>query len=460
MASRYNLTQERKEKLKKEVLDEIGKSSKTTRKTVAISATKITPPKKVNVVAKKPVTIQKNKKVEVKEPEITNVIVSRPIISKSEKKPSKKKIKKIVTKSVSPIIKKIESKSPAASPIPKKSVSRQTTVDRIKERDLFFNPDSFVKPVSIRAAKFKPTMKIGNKKMFIWGSIVCLILGIFLALAINIYGIYRLNWNGPVSQNVVRILPLPAGSVDGRLISLQDYRNDLSIVQSVLSTSDTISVEETDKAKEQLFNRLVSVNIIENQLAKYDKSITNEQINAEMAKVIDQIGSESKAVDDIRSVYGMDVESFKNNVLKPILAMDILNQLITTDETLAVNQEAKKNAEDALKIALQSGADFKTVVLQYSTDTGTLNQAGDLGWFSRGELPSEIESALFSLNDGEIYNQVVKDDYGYHIYRVESKLIDDETGKESIKISQIFITVNTELYIKSLFDQAVIKRFI
>lgn len=471
MASSYNLTPEKKQRLKKEVLEEINKSERTTKKSPnkkAIPAVRKNPqPAAIKIESKSSIDKLKIDKKELKidikkaittvKPQKTttnNKTIIAKVVIKKPKTTVKKNVKKISTTKVKI---KIDN-APAPSPITKKKT--RTPEDKIRERDLFFRPDSSVRPSisSIRIAK--PKIKINNFKMFILGAVVFLILGSLITLGVNIFGIYKFGWNGQASQKIISVLPLPAGSVDGRFISLADYYRDLNIVKGVLSLNSDSPAIDSDKTKEQIFNRLVSVNIIENELKKYGQSVTKDQLDMEMQKVIDQVGSEDQAKDDIKNAYGMDLDTFKQNVLMPILAVDILSKIITDDESLDVTKDTLKNADDALALAKQPGTDFKTLVLQYSNDPSTINQNGDLGWFSRGELPAEIENAIFSLNDGEIYNQVVRDDVGYHIYKVESKLIDEESGKESVKLNQILITVNTELYIKSLFDNATIKKYI
>jgi len=467
-----NLTPERKEKLKKEVLDEIDKAEKFTKKPSIKKISEVKKPllTKDVKIEKKPLNIEskiiKNPiKEKINKTLPTKPLETPPIIKpKKIKKIAKKKTIKATEKSVKVArIKKVKiSKtvvSPAPSPIAKKAIPFETIEAKIRSRESFFRPDSSIKSVLNPQSIFKSKIRSGHQK-FWWLGIICLVLALIIALGINILGIYKLGWSGPVSQKIIQILPLPAGSVDGRLISLSDYYHDLNIVKTVLASSPDSPAFDSDKTKDQLFNRLVSINIIEFELKKYNKDVTGELIDAEMAKVVAQIGSIEQATKDINNIYGMDIATFKNNVLKPILAVTELNKLINSDETLAINQEARKNAEDALALAQTPGTDFKTLVLQYANDPATLDQGGDLGRVSRGELPTDIEDALFSLNSGEVYNQVVKDDYGYHIYKIESKLVDEESGQESIKLNQILITVNAELYIKSLFDQAVIKRYI
>lgn len=73
---------------------------------------------------------------------------------------------------------------------------------------------------------------------------------------------------------------------------------------------------------------------------------------------------------------------------------------------------------DSLVQALRAGADFATVARQFSGDSTSREQGGDLGWFRRGQMLPEFEQVAFRLRPGYISNPVLSP-YGYHIIQVQ-----------------------------------------
>jgi parvulin-like peptidyl-prolyl isomerase len=87
--------------------------------------------------------------------------------------------------------------------------------------------------------------------------------------------------------------------------------------------------------------------------------------------------------------------------------------------------------------ALQKGDPFPLVVANYSDDETWQDQAGDLGWITRGDgtLSAELEEAAFALVEPGDHSAVVEDDAGYHILQLVER---DEAG-DQVHLQRILI---------------------
>ncbi len=84
---------------------------------------------------------------------------------------------------------------------------------------------------------------------------------------------------------------------------------------------------------------------------------------------------------------------------------------------------APRTREEALAIAadvrtqLDNGGDFAALAAQYSEDTASAAQGGDLGWFGRTDMVEPFASTAFSLPVGAI-SDPISTTFGYHIIQV------------------------------------------
>jgi peptidyl-prolyl cis-trans isomerase C len=77
-----------------------------------------------------------------------------------------------------------------------------------------------------------------------------------------------------------------------------------------------------------------------------------------------------------------------------------------------------KNEDDANRILkrINDGEDFAAVARRFSSCPSGKN-GGDLGWFGKGKMVPEFERAAFALNPGQMTNEPVKTQFGYHIIK-------------------------------------------
>lgn len=126
----------------------------------------------------------------------------------------------------------------------------------------------------------------------------------------------------------------------------------------------------------------------------------------------------SKAIEDYikENITDEEIKNYYNeNTVGDISAKHILISVKSSDDEEGLSDEdAKKKAEELIK-KLDEGADFDTLAKENSTDTGSAEKGGDLGYFNKGDMVEEFESAAYDLKVNEYTKEPVKTTYGYHI---------------------------------------------
>jgi peptidyl-prolyl cis-trans isomerase C len=90
---------------------------------------------------------------------------------------------------------------------------------------------------------------------------------------------------------------------------------------------------------------------------------------------------------------------------------------------ILVSGKETGNRSKAEKILsdIKAGADFATVAKSQSTDPGTAEKGGDLGFFARGRMAPAFEDAAFDLQKPGDLSDVVETQFGYHIIKFEER---------------------------------------
>ncbi len=76
--------------------------------------------------------------------------------------------------------------------------------------------------------------------------------------------------------------------------------------------------------------------------------------------------------------------------------------------------------KDALDVIAQikGGANFDKIAAEKSKDEGSKSQGGDLGWSAPGKFVPPFATAMVKLKKGELTEQPVQSNFGWHIIRL------------------------------------------
>ena len=196
---------------------------------------------------------------------------------------------------------------------------------------------------------------------------------------------------------------------------------DEVVVSSSLGdlTQDEFYQEIKTLAGAQLLEQIMTEKILAD---KYTAS--EEEIAAEFDALKEQYGDGFGAV---LAQNGLTEDALKNNIRFNILQTKATADVEITDEEIQAYYDQASTELNARHILvadeatakevvekINAGDDFAKLAKEYSSDTGSAAQGGDLGWFSVGTMVAEFNDAAYALKKGEV-SAPVQSEHGFHI---------------------------------------------
>ncbi|NBG89057.1 peptidylprolyl isomerase [Isachenkonia alkalipeptolytica] len=135
------------------------------------------------------------------------------------------------------------------------------------------------------------------------------------------------------------------------------------------------------------------------------------------------------------------------------------SEVFETDEVQArhILVEEEDLAQELID-RIQEGESFEALATEYSTD-GSAAGGGDLGYFGRGEMVGPFEEAAFSQEVGEVSEEPVETQFGYHIILVEDRIEESESLEEARENIRSHIgSQRFQNHMSQLFEEADIER--
>lgn len=256
-------------------------------------------------------------------------------------------------------------------------------------------------------------------------------------------------------------------SVNGQKITKTELYN-LMVKQNGNQALDSLIGERIVDLEAKKHNIAVSEQDIQNELNKYYENYGGQEV------FFQALTSSGFTLDDVKKDLALSLKIRK--LMEPRIAISDNELMAYFEENKASFGEEKQvkashilvdtqeKAND-IKRRLASGEDFAGLAKENSTDTATRDNGGELGFFGKGEMTEEFETAAFSLKVGEI-SAPVKTEFGYHIIKVEvikeAREANYEQSKDTIYETIFEQKVETEYnaWIEEMYHQYKIENFL
>jgi len=285
-----------------------------------------------------------------------------------------------------------------------------------------------------------------NQKInrFVAGMILSIITLFLVFVIIFAIGIYGFNWQENITQKVTKIIPYPVVLVNYHFLPIEKYYYNLTTLDKYYKKMNEMGslsgpMPDQNEIKQIVIDIMVR-NELTTQLAKkYQIKVTKMELDQELQKVIDRTGGEEEVASVLSDLYGWRPEDYKVNVLYYYIVRNKLEEKLAYDENLSANREAKTKAEKVLSEVKAGKQSFEELAGKYSDDDETADQGGSLGWFTKGQMVVEFESAISALKKDEV-SGLVRTKYGFHII----KLLDVKGEGDNIQWQAKHILIKTQ----------------
>lgn len=269
---------------------------------------------------------------------------------------------------------------------------------------------------------------------------------LFFGVGVLLFFTYIIPSNTPLVKSFGRILP--AITVDGKVISAGDVAENTDATRSFYENQDfansgvRIDFSTPDGKKRlkvierEIINNLIEGALIEDLAKENGITVSQEDIAQALSETL-QTGGEVAVASERVALYGWDLPTFSQKVIKPSLYVERLQEHFMSGNVLPAGPVKKI---EAAKQMIVDGRTFEEAAQKYSESAGA-QAGGSVGYMRRDQLDEEIADAVFSLEVGEV-SDVFDSRFGVHLFEVE-QFQNDVDGEEMASLRHIFVPKKT-----------------
>lgn len=176
---------------------------------------------------------------------------------------------------------------------------------------------------------------------------------------------------------------------------------------------------------------------------KSPEQVVVEYVELKKSAFFDQVEAKEE---DLQAQYQKEISNLAEQRHAAHILVEVSDKL---------NEEQAKAKIDQVKQRLEKGEDFSALAKEFSDDSGSAADGGDLGFAGPGVYEPAFEESLYALKDGEV-SAPVRTQYGWHLIKLLGVQAPEVPSFESLKpkleqdlkaqqVEQRFVEVSKEL---------------
>jgi len=226
--------------------------------------------------------------------------------------------------------------------------------------------------------------------------------------------------------------------VNGRAVTLAEFRREFA---RILPPDQTLSAAERGELERSFLVQLIDRELTLAEAQRLGVSLDPGAVDAAVREYRSEYPGDSFTA--VLREQGLTPEQWRRELKRSLLMEKVMRQAVDArvmvsdaeiedyfkthqdqfdrPEQVRARQIVVAGEEEGKKAlaGLHQGRSFAEVAREVSLSPDA-EQGGDLGFFGRGEMPPEFDAAVFTLEPGQV-SDLVKSDYGYHIFLVEER---------------------------------------
>lgn len=253
-------------------------------------------------------------------------------------------------------------------------------------------------------------------------------IAIFVLVVYTFFGlfgyvlVYPKKSESHFTETLAVLYPLPAAKVNTSLIWGHKFLERLRFLNTFneRAPKDGSAKPPTDAdLRKRVLEGLIEDQIIVLEAKQRGLRVTEDELN----KALERQGKANEIEQKISALYGMSLADFKEIIAEQVLKEKLKNAVLTRIRVRHILVSTQQVATVA-KGQLDSGKDFGEVAKEFTQDTKSKDAGGDLGYWRKGELSTQIspafEEAAFALQVNQV-SGIVQSPFGFHLIQVTER---------------------------------------